>query len=134
MLYTILIASRKLHHYFQAHTIRVVTFYPLERVLRNREAIGRVAKWAIKLGAFDIQFVSAHTIKSQALADFVAEWTSPPSEKVDVDPGSIIAPWTMHFDGSFTLKGAGAGVVLSPPTGETLKYIIRLDFKATNNM
>src|SRR5947207_4413046 len=40
----------------------------------------------------------------------------------------------MYFDGSFALKGAGAGVVLSPPTGETLKYIVRLDFKATNNM
>src|SRR5438105_5193234 len=40
----------------------------------------------------------------------------------------------MFFDGSFALKGAGAGVVLSPPTGEMLKYIIRLDFKATNNM
>ena len=39
----------------------------------------------------------------------------------------------MYFDGSFTLKGTGAGVVLSPPTGETLRYIIRLDFKATNN-
>src|SRR5438552_4833579 len=40
----------------------------------------------------------------------------------------------MYFDGSFALKGAGAGVVLSPPTGEILKDIIRLDFKATNNM
>ena len=50
MLYAILIASRKLRHYFQAHAIRVVTSYPLERILRNREATGRVAKWAIKLG------------------------------------------------------------------------------------
>src|SRR5438128_8158350 len=40
----------------------------------------------------------------------------------------------MHFDSSFALKGAGAGVVLTPPTGETLKYIIHLDFKATNNV
>src|SRR5438105_2558296 len=40
----------------------------------------------------------------------------------------------MHFNGSFALKGAGARVVLSPPTGEMLKYIIRLDFKANNNM
>src|SRR5438128_1805156 len=40
----------------------------------------------------------------------------------------------MYFDGSFALKGAGAGVVLSPPTGETLKYIVHLNFKATNNV
>src|SRR6266498_2843608 len=59
---------------------------------------------------------------------------SAPSEEVDADPGDSAAPWTMYFDGSFALKGAGAGVVLSPSTGETLKYIIHLDFKATNNM
>src|SRR5207237_1198748 len=85
----ILVASRKLRHYFQAHTIRVVTSYPLERILRNREATGRVAKWAVELGAFDIQFVSAQAIKSQPLADFVAEWTSAPSEAVDADAGSL---------------------------------------------
>src|SRR5438128_8332753 len=59
---------------------------------------------------------------------------SAPSEEVDADPSALALPWTMHFDGSFALKGAGAGVVLSSPTGETLKYIVRLDFKATNNM
>src|SRR6266511_4351753 len=105
MLYAILVASRKLRHYFQAHTIRVVTSYPLERILQNREATGRVAMWAVELGAFDIQFVSAQAIKSQALADFIAKWTSTPSEEVDADPGVSAAPWTMYFDGSFTLKG-----------------------------
>src|SRR5207237_9532806 len=63
MLYAILVASRKLCHYFQAHTIRVVTSYPLERILRNPKATDRVAMWAIELGTFDIQFVSAHAIK-----------------------------------------------------------------------
>src|SRR5438132_839511 len=57
-----------------------------------------------------------------------------PSEEIEPDPGASTTPWTMYFEGSFALKGAGAGVVLSPPTGETLKYIVRLDFKATNNM
>ena len=121
MLYAILVASRKLRHYFQVHTIRVVTSYPLERILRNHEATGQVAKWAIELGAFDIQFVSAQATKSQALADFITEWTSVPFEEVEADPSTTAAPWVMYFDGSFALKGAGAGVVLSPPTGETLK-------------
>jgi ribonuclease HI/transposase InsO family protein len=40
----------------------------------------------------------------------------------------------MYFDGSLTLRGAGAGVVLIAPTGEVLKYVVRLDFRATNNM
>jgi hypothetical protein len=40
----------------------------------------------------------------------------------------------MHFDGSYTLKGAGAGVMLIPPEDEVLKYAIQLEFSATNNI
>ena len=40
----------------------------------------------------------------------------------------------MHFDGSLTLKGVGAGVVLTNPTGEELRYVVQLQFQATNNM
>jgi ribonuclease HI len=41
--------------------------------------------------------------------------------------------WVMYFDGSYTLKGAGAGVVLIPPEGDMLKYVIQIEFPATNN-
>jgi ribonuclease HI len=42
----------------------------------------------------------------------------------------------IHFDGSYTLKRAGAGVVLipPPPEGDILKYAIQLDFPATNHI
>jgi ribonuclease HI len=40
----------------------------------------------------------------------------------------------MYFDGSYTLKGAGASVVLIPPEGDILKYAIQLGFPATNNI
>ena len=40
----------------------------------------------------------------------------------------------MNFDGSLTLQGVGAGVVLTSPDGQTLKYAVQLDFRATNNM
>ena len=40
----------------------------------------------------------------------------------------------MHFDGSLTLKGVGAGVVLTSPTGEVLRYVVQQHFRATNNM
>jgi ribonuclease HI len=39
----------------------------------------------------------------------------------------------MYFDGSYTLKGAGAGVMLIPPEGDMLKYAIQIEFSATNN-
>jgi ribonuclease HI len=40
----------------------------------------------------------------------------------------------MYFDGSYTLKGAGAGVVLIPPEGDVLRYATQLEFAATNNI
>jgi hypothetical protein len=40
----------------------------------------------------------------------------------------------MYFDGSYTLKGAVADVVLIPPKGDTLKYAIQLEFPTTNNI
>jgi ribonuclease HI len=40
----------------------------------------------------------------------------------------------MYFDGSYTLKGAGADVVLIPPEGDILKYVIQLGFPTTNNI
>jgi hypothetical protein len=40
----------------------------------------------------------------------------------------------MYFEGSYTLKGVGAGVVLIPPEGNILKYAIQLEFPATNNI
>ena len=44
-------------------------------ILRNKEANDRIIKWAVELGTYSIEFRSKPTIKSQALADFVAEWT-----------------------------------------------------------
>jgi ribonuclease HI len=39
----------------------------------------------------------------------------------------------MYFDRSYTLKGAGAGIMLVPPEGGVLKYAIQIEFSATNN-
>ena len=42
----------------------------------------------------------------------------------------------MYFDGSFSLQGVGAGVLLVAPTGEHLKYVVQMHFpreEATNN-
>ena len=66
-------ASRKLRHYFQAHEITVVTCFPLQRILRNTEATGRIVEWALELSSFGLKFESTSTIQSRALAEFIAE-------------------------------------------------------------
>jgi ribonuclease HI len=40
----------------------------------------------------------------------------------------------MYFDGFYTLKCAGAGIMLIPPEGDVLKYAIQFEFPATNNI
>ena len=49
LLYVVLIAKRKLRHYFESHLVTVVTSIPLDEVIQNRDAIGRIAKWALEL-------------------------------------------------------------------------------------
>jgi hypothetical protein len=73
LLYAVLLTSRKLRHYFDDHKVIVVTGFPIGDILHNKEAIGRIAKWACKLGAHDIEFRPCTTIKTQALVDFVSE-------------------------------------------------------------
>ena len=69
------------------------------------------------------------TIKSQALADFVAEWT----EIQDPPPDTRSKHWIMYFDSALNRDGAGARVLFISPKGEQLKYVLQLLFKATNN-
>jgi hypothetical protein len=100
-------ASRKLHHYFQAHKVVVVTSSPLRAILHNSNATGNIAKWAAELAEFQLDFQPRHTVKSQVLADFIVEWTPPPSA-----PGVRIPIQTPHL--------RSPGVRSSPsPTGRS---------------
>jgi hypothetical protein len=71
MLYALLITSRKLRHYFQAHKIVVPSSFPLGEIIRNRDANGRIVKWSVELGEFEIEFCPRQVIKSQILIDCV---------------------------------------------------------------
>ena len=81
----------------------MVSKTPLSDVINNSDATGRVAKWGIELSAFEITYKRRDTIKSQALADFVADWT----EMLDATPLPEPEYWVMHFDGSKLLNGSG---------------------------
>jgi ribonuclease HI len=123
------ITSWKLQHYFQEYSISVVTEYPLGDILPNQDATGRISKWAIELGALNIDFKPCTAIKSQALVDFMAEWR----ENRLPTPTERPEHWVMYFDGSLKLEGAGAGVLLISPTGEQLKYVLQIFWKVSNN-
>jgi hypothetical protein len=129
LLYTQLITSQKLWHYFESHKITVITDFPLGDILRNRDATGRISKWAVELGALNIYFSPRKAIKSQELTDFVAEWTKIQQPA----PDTFLDQWKMYFDGSLKLGGAGAGVLFISPEGKHLKYVLQILWQATNN-
>jgi ribonuclease HI len=56
LLYAVLVASRKLRHYFQAHRVVVVTAFPLKTILHKSNATGNIAKWATELAEFQLKF------------------------------------------------------------------------------
>jgi hypothetical protein len=92
LLYVVLVVSRKLCHYFQAHRVMVVTSFPLRAILHNSNATGNIAKWAAELAEFQLDFQPRHAVKSQVLVDFIVEWTPPPSASGGPDPDSDPTP------------------------------------------
>ncbi|KAJ9560566.1 hypothetical protein OSB04_005726, partial [Centaurea solstitialis] len=135
LLLGLMTAAKKLRHYFESHHIIVVTNYPLKTVLRKSELTGRLAKWSIYLSGFDIEFKPKTAIKSQVLADFVAEF-SPGLEPTTCDEVVMISdnqPWILYVDGSSNVRGCGLGIVLKSSQGGNIVYSVRCEFKATNN-
>ena len=86
-------ATCKLPHYFQSHTIVVLTQLPLRSLLRSADYTGRIAKWGTILGAFDIKYMPCTSVKGQVLADLVAEFAETPLderiEKQNMDGKSV---------------------------------------------
>jgi hypothetical protein len=130
-LYAVLLASRKLRHYFQAYHIIVPSSQPLKDIMRNREATGRIGKWAAELNKFTIDYVHRSSIQSQALADFIADWTPGAEGEEAIKDAEA---WTIFCDGSWVTFGAGADAVLVAPSKVKTCYAARLDFSCTNNI
>jgi hypothetical protein len=130
LLYVVVLALRKLHHYLEAHPVTVVCSFPLGEIIRNPDAAGRIAKWSVELMGETLAYAPRKAIKSQILADFVAEWTD-----TQLPPPQIQAEcWTLYFDGSVMKTGAGAGLLFVSPLEEHMRYAVCLHFPASNNM
>jgi ribonuclease HI len=133
--YAVVMASRKLRHYFEAFKVRVTSDRGLGELFRNPEASVQIATWATELSGYHITFEPRTAIKSQVLADFVVDWTGPITQP---DP-SVEKVWTIHCDGAWCHAGAGAAAVITSPTGVKHRYAARLSFalesdRCTNNI
>ena len=108
----------------------VVTSFPLGEVIQNQDATGRITKWALELMGQGISYAPRMAIKSQALANFVAEWT-----EVQMPPAAIDQEYLMmYFDGLLKERGAIMGLVFVSPLGVRMRYMVRIHFPASNNV
>jgi ribonuclease HI len=130
LLYAVVLARCKLRHYFEAHPVTVVSSFSLGEIIRNPDAAGRIAKWSVELMGETLAYAPRKAIKSQILADFIAEWTDTqlPLPQIHAEC------WTLYFDGSVMKTGAGAGLLFISPHGEHMGYAVRPHFPTSNNM
>jgi ribonuclease HI len=99
--------------------------------MRIREATGRIGKWVAELNEFTIDYVHRSSIQSQALADFIADWTRGAHEE---EVSKDVEAWTVFCDGSWGTFSAGAAAVLVEPSKVKTCYSAKLDFSCTNNI
>ncbi|KAL2235270.1 UNVERIFIED_CONTAM: Retrovirus-related Pol polyprotein from transposon opus [Sesamum indicum] len=102
------VTARKLRPYFQSHKAIVLTNQPLKSILFRPEASGRLIKWAVELGEYDIDYQIRTTKKAQVLADFVMELAGEPTQEP-------------------------TGILIQGPGGLEIEVAARLSFSITNN-
>ena len=121
------IAAKKLRPYFQAHPIVVLTNLPLRSTIHKPDLSGRMARWAVELSEYDIQYKPRLSKKGQVLVDFIAELPHPETCPDNLDW------WTLNINGAFRQSGVGIGLQLRTPSGEKIEQEIWLGFSASNN-
>ena len=129
----------KLRPYFEGHHIFVKTNLPIKAVLRKPDLFGRMNKWSVQLSTYDISYEPRTAIKSQALADFIADFSPALEEQVNQEVFmletnfALVRLWQLYTDSASNVRGTGLGVVLKSPQGDIIARAVRCNFKATNN-
>ncbi|MCI19788.1 maturase K, partial [Trifolium medium] len=116
----VVVAARKLRHYFLAYSIVVRTDQPIKQLLARPDMAGRMLKWSLELAEFDISYEGRKALKAQVLADFIAEMTTPTTPEKD--------KWTIFVDGSSNSQGSGAGIILENGEGVLVEVSLELSF------
>ncbi|XP_022019209.1 uncharacterized protein LOC110919244 [Helianthus annuus] len=130
-------ASRRLRRYFTGHVITVLTNFHIGTILQKQETSSRLAKWAIELGGHNILYRPRPAIKGQVLADFITEVLEDKIKECEAVDTPIIDTsdelWLLLTDGASNEDGAEAGLRLVSPEKHEFTYVIKLDFKNTDN-
>ncbi|XP_074313720.1 uncharacterized protein LOC141648912 [Silene latifolia] len=97
-----------------------------------------MSKWSVHLSGYDIKYDPRTAIKSQALADFVSDFSPAIQNLVDEEILTLkgskeVEVWKMHIDGASNQRGAGVGLILRSPRGDLIAQTVQCEFKVTKN-
>jgi len=137
----VIYASQRLKRYFSAHQILLVTkSHPIKALLHQPLLTGRIAQWLVLLSQYDIGLRTPKAVKSQAIADLLAQFPGEEESSLSEEiPGEVAVAeilgkkWTMTFDGSATATSNEVGIVLSCENGDTIPLSFKLGFPCSNN-
>ena len=134
-------ATKQLRHYFQSYKIQAFSkIDPLRYLFQVPALTEKMSRWLVLLTKFDIQYIMTKVIKGRTVAEFLALNAVEGEEQWNLEfPYENIASIVHHelklyFDRAINNRGAGLGVILVMPKGETIPMAKNLDFKVTNNM
>jgi len=109
----------------------------LKSIFHKPKLSGKLTKWTIALSEYDITVQSRTALKSQVLADFIADFDPNVTPQADKELLNLTecsnSKWTLTVNESSNFDKAGIGLVLTLPEGDLVQQVIRCDFKATNN-
>ena len=117
----------KLRPYFQAHPIVVFTDLPLRGTIHKPDLSRRMARWAMELSEYRIQYKPRLSKKGQVLVDFLTKLPQP-----NTRPNSE-GWWTLCVDRASRQSGVGIGLQLTSLVGERIEQAVRLGVDASNN-
>ncbi|KAL0439775.1 UNVERIFIED_CONTAM: hypothetical protein Slati_2460500 [Sesamum latifolium] len=98
MALALVVTVRRLCPYFLSHPVGVKTNMPLNQTQGKPDTSGRIVKWAVELGEYDISYLPHTKIKAQALADFMSEIAG-----ISLEDAPKEEKWLLHIDGSSTI-------------------------------
>ncbi|XP_072081901.1 uncharacterized protein [Arachis hypogaea] len=111
-------SARRLQPYFQSHIIHVWINHHLRQVLHKPELAGQLVKWSVELSEFDIKYEGLSSIKSQFLADFIAEFSA-------LDTAEDYVEWSLYVDGSSNPQGCGAGIIIDDSQNNVIEHSLQ---------
>ncbi|KAM2459303.1 hypothetical protein TB1_007454 [Malus domestica] len=156
-------ANKLMHYMLPCHVHIIAKTDVIKYMLSKPMLTGRIGKWILALLEFSFQYVPQRAVKGQAIADFLVEHQESRDEIINIPgtlevtnvwilpgkgisgkeewiqqeirrvAGLWITPWKLYFDGSYTQKASGAGVVIINPQGIYHHYSFLLDYQGNTN-